>query len=103
MSKSPTSLSSVTATSVEDLAAQIDILKNDLSNLTQAISEYGIAKTDEVTHNAKVKAAQLQAAGRERATEAQDQAQEFVRTQPATAMGLAAGLGFLVGMITARR
>ena len=89
--------------SVEDLSAQIDILKNDLSNLTQALSDYGISKTGEATRAAKDAAAQMSAASRKKAYEAQAQAEEFVHTQPATALGIAAGVGFLIGMITARK
>lgn len=78
--------------SIDDLAEQIDNLKNDLSSLTKMLSDLGAAKADDVTTAAK-----------DKAIEAQLHAEEFVRTQPATSLGLAAGLGFLVGMITARR
>ena len=30
-------------------------------------------------------------------------AEEFVRSQPTTALGIAAGIGFLFGLVTARR
>jgi ElaB/YqjD/DUF883 family membrane-anchored ribosome-binding protein len=88
-------ISSVTgnkSTSIDDLAAQIETLKSDLSKLTHSLSDYGVAKTEAAA-----------ASARDKATEAQLHAEEFVRTQPATSIGLAAGLGFLVGMITARR
>jgi len=103
MAKTNTAVNGSSSASIEDLSAQIDILKKDLSNLTSALSEYGAAKTDEVAQTAKAKAAEVRAASRETAADAQLQAEEFVRTQPATALGLAAGLGFLVGMFTARR
>lgn len=89
--------------SVEDLSAQIEILKNDLSGLTSALQEFGVSKTQQATQTAKEKAAHLQQAGQEKAAEAQLRAEDFVRTQPATALGLAAGLGFLVGLITTQR
>lgn len=89
--------------SVEDLSAQIDVLKNDLSTLTQALSEYGMSKSQDAKRAAQQTAADLQTAGRDKAREAQAQAEDFVHNQPATSLGLAAGLGFLVGMITARR
>lgn len=101
MAKSTSSLDS--NVSVEDLSAQIDILKNDLSNLTHALSDYGISKTNEATHAARETAAHLSEASRKKANEAQVQAQEFVHSQPATALGIAAGLGFLIGMMTARK
>ncbi|MCX7566577.1 DUF883 domain-containing protein [Sulfitobacter sp. F26169L] len=88
---------------VEDLSAQMDVLKRDLSSLTQTLTEYGFAKTAAAKQSAKETAADLSAAGREKAALAQMQAEDFVRTQPATALGLAAGLGFLVGLITTSR
>lgn len=89
--------------SVEDLSAQIDALKNDLSSLTSSLSDYGIGKAAEAKQATKEGAETLKAAASDKAIEAQLHTEEFVKTQPATALGLAAGLGFLVGMITARR
>ena len=96
--------------SVDDLAAQIDTLKNDISELTRVFSDFGSAKATEATRAVKDKAEELRSAGqekaselhqagRERALEAQLQAEDFMRRQPATALGIAAGVGFLVGMI----
>lgn len=79
-------------TSVEDLAKQIETLKSDLASLTQTLADYGTSKSSD-----------LAGAAKDKATEAQLHAEEFIRTQPATSLGLAAGFGFLVGMITARR
>lgn len=78
--------------SIDDLAAQIEALKEDLNTLTQTLSEVSASKSEAAIDMAK-----------DKTREAQLQAEEFVRTQPATSLGLAAGLGFLVGMITARR
>jgi len=103
MAKTSAAANGNSTASVEDLSAQIEILKTDLAQLTQILSDYGIAKSEEVKQAATAKAAQYRAAGRETAQEAQSQAEEFIRTQPATALGLAAGLGFLVGMIMVRR
>ena len=89
--------------SVEDLAKQIETLKADLATLTTSIGDVAKAKGIEGAAAAKLKAKQVTDAGREKALEAQLHAEDFIRTQPATALGLAAGLGFLVGMISARR
>lgn len=95
---------SPSAASIEDLAAQINILKNDLSALTQTLAQHSTNKAEDVKQTAADKAAELHAAGRDKVVEAQLHAEEFVRTQPATSLGLAAGLGFVVGMlVTARR
>lgn len=89
--------------SIEDLSNQIEVLKADISGLTSTIANYTKAKSAEASATAKVKAREAVDAGHEKVLEAQLHAEDFVRTQPATALGLAAGLGFLIGMFTARR
>jgi len=88
---------------VEDLSAQIETLKNDLSALTSSLSEYGVGKAAKAKETAQDRAESLKSAASDKALEAQLHTEEFVKTQPATALGLAAGLGFLVGLVTARR
>ncbi|KZY00002.1 MULTISPECIES: DUF883 family protein [unclassified Sulfitobacter] len=95
-----TSSSNVT---VEDLSSQLEILKKDIAALTNSLGDYGKTKSQEVTRQAKDAVNDATTAGRVRALEAQASAEEFIRTQPATALGIAAGVGFLVGIVTARR
>ena len=95
-----TSSSNVT---VEDLSSQLEILKKDIAALTNSLGDYGKTKSQEVTRQAKDAVNDATTAGRVRALEAQASAEEFIRTQPATALGIAAGVGFLVGSVTARR
>jgi len=90
-------------TSLEDLSAQIDILKNDIATLTSSVGEYGKEKGRTAANSARSSANDLATSGRVKALEAQDAAEDFVREQPATALGIAAGLGFLVGLIATRR
>ncbi|KIN65829.1 DUF883 domain containing protein [Sulfitobacter noctilucae] len=89
--------------SMQEVSEQIKALQNDLAALTSSVADYGTAKTAEVRDAAKETAANLANQGRDKALETQLHAEEFVRTQPATALGIAAGLGFLVGMFSARR
>lgn len=88
---------------VDDLSDQISVLKNDIAALTNTLGAYGKAKTSDATKSAKHTVDELATAGRAKALETQEQAEEFIRTQPATALGIAAGVGFLVGLVTARR
>lgn len=88
---------------VEDLSIQIAILKDDIAALTGSMGDFSKSKAREATEQAKSAAYSYAEAGKDRASEAQQSAEAFVRTQPATAMGIAAGVGFLVGLITARR
>lgn len=89
--------------SVQDLSAQIETLKADLAKLTSSVSSYGQAKAYEAKDTAQKRASELTEAGMNKAYETQKQAEDFVRTQPAAAIGIAAGIGFLIGIVSARR
>jgi len=101
MAKTPTA--NAKQVTVDELADQIALLKKDITSLTETLGSYGKAKSEEMRDTARTAADELSEAGRAKAMEAQKQAEEFLRTQPGTALGIAAGLGFLVGIITARR
>ena len=88
---------------VEDLSTQIAILKDDIAALTATMGDVGKAKVAEASSTASATAADLAEAGRAKAVETQEKAEEFIRTQPTTALGIAAGIGFLVGLMTVRR
>ena len=88
---------------IDDLSNQIALLKNDIASLTETLGEYGKAKSEEMRDNARSAANDFAETGRAKAMEAQKQAEEFMHAQPGTALGIAAGLGFLVGIVTARR
>ena len=94
----------------EDLAKQIETLQSDLGTLTQTIADLGKAKGNEAVSATKAKlsdardsVAEKADAARAQAVELQGQANDFIKQQPATALGIAAGLGFLVGMMTTRK
>lgn len=93
-----------------DVAEQLAILKDDVRSLTESIAQLAQAKGLEFSHaandqlasardsaNAKLNSAKAQA------TQLQDQANDFVRDQPAAALAIAAGLGFLIGMSSGRK
>ena len=88
---------------ISDLSDQISILKKDIATLTGTLSEYGKLKTAEAASTARATVADITETGKIKALDAQAQAEEFVRQQPATALGIAAGLGFLVGLLSSRR
>ena len=90
-------------TTIADLSKQIDVLRTDLSDLVGTLSALGISKSSELTDAAREKGEETAEYLALRAREAQAQAQQFITTQPATALGLAAGAGFLVGLLTSRR
>ncbi|MEM1302508.1 MAG: DUF883 C-terminal domain-containing protein [Pseudomonadota bacterium] len=94
----------------EDLSVQVAILRDDVAALTKTLGELGQAKAAD----AQAQAAAMGHQVKQSATEAADHASEALRTgaadaqrmareNPGTALGIAAGLGFLIGFMTARR
>lgn len=85
--------------SLEEISAQIEALKADLAGLTDAVGHYGKGRYREARSEAERHARHVR-------SEAEDygrQAQDFIRDQPATALGLASGVGFLIGLLVSRR
>ncbi|WP_099824317.1 glycine zipper domain-containing protein [Oceaniglobus indicus] len=94
----------------EDLAKQVDQLKTDIATLTQSIGDLGRAKGEEVSRSVREQARAARAAGQDHLAAVQLQAEDkyrdaenYVRTNPAAAIGIAAGFGFLVGFLGSRR
>ena len=96
--------------STGDVADQIDTLKADIATLTSLIGELSEAKTKDMRDKAYDAGRKARETAYEKGHEAREtaeayyaEAEETVRRQPMASLGLAAGLGFLVGMMTARR
>ncbi len=95
---------------VDDLSKQIDTLKSDIAKLTGLMSEFGTAKATEAREMARKKAQELRSEGERYAEEAgrmvhdnAEAALDAVRRQPATAVALSVGIGFLIGLVASRR
>ncbi len=103
-----------TAPSTDDLSEQVATLRKDVGALTELLGEFGKAQGEQLTKAAKQKIDTISAESKARASaaadtasaqfsQAQAQANDFVKTQPATALGIAAGFGFLVGFMSGRK
>ena len=97
-------------TSVEDLSRQIETLKKDLSNLTTTMADLGKSEAQRAVSRAKETGAEVRAKGEDhlrdlrlRAETYGEEAGTYVREQPAMALGLAAAVGLLAGMILSGR
>jgi ElaB/YqjD/DUF883 family membrane-anchored ribosome-binding protein len=93
-----------------NLADQMDVLRKDLNALTDIITDLGRAKGEEAIAAAKAKvdgvrekATDTADTARLQAMELQKHADDFMRSNPATALGIAAGIGFLVGFMGSRK
>ncbi|WP_136637248.1 DUF883 family protein [Pseudooceanicola onchidii] len=96
--------------SADEVRDQIAALQADMAQLTKTVGEYGRARTDEAKAAATRKAEELRSRADTLRTDAEAQvrqgyaqAETAVRDNPAAAVGIAAGLGFLVGLLSARR
>lgn len=98
------------APSPDDLAQQIEALKDDIAGIARTLAAMGRAQGEAAVETARAGAETLKANGAaaygaaaERASTAAAGAAEAVRQRPAMALGIAMGLGFLVGYLTARK
>ncbi|PTW50644.1 MULTISPECIES: DUF883 family protein [Rhodovulum] len=96
--------------SVQDLEVQIDALKDDIAQIARTLGDLSAAKKNDMRDTVQNRAAALRDRGEATVAEMQsrgmemgEQAADAVRRQPAAAMGIAVGLGFLVGLMTGRR
>jgi ElaB/YqjD/DUF883 family membrane-anchored ribosome-binding protein len=92
-----------------DVSEQIATLRRDISALTQTISDLTKSKGDEAVSTAKSKlsdvrdqAVEASETPRLMAMELQDKTDAFIKKQPAAALGIAAGVGFLAGFLGSR-
>jgi ElaB/YqjD/DUF883 family membrane-anchored ribosome-binding protein len=95
---------------IADLTKQIDTLRTDIANLTSLMGEVGTAKAMAAKDAAVEKVTELRREGERYAQEAGKMAHDgaevaldAVRRQPATAVAVAVGIGFLVGLVTSSR
>lgn len=93
----------------EDVREQLAALRSDVAGLTSALGEYAKAQKDAMQTRASAGLEALKDAGRtglkvtgEKALEAKASAENMVRENPASALAISAGLGFVLGMLSRR-
>lgn len=82
----------------EELAAQLDAIREDLANLTNTVSRMTTARVSEARETAREKVDQAQDSAREKVDEFED----TVRRNPLQAALFAIGIGFLIGIFARR-
>ncbi|WP_322895849.1 MULTISPECIES: DUF883 family protein [unclassified Yoonia] len=95
---------------IDQLSSQIATLRNDIAAISKSLADLSVNSKDAAVQKARQTAAELRASGEEqlhnaqiRAEELGQQAVDAVRKQPATAVGLAVGVGFLLGFLSGRK
>lgn len=98
------------APTADDLARQIEALKDDIAGIARTLGAMGMARGDAAVESALDGVETLRASGAAaygaaagQAGAAAAQAAEAVRQRPGVALGIAMALGFLVGYVTARK
>lgn len=96
---------------LKDLYAMLDILKSDMKELTKTVGDVAKTEAQRRVEATKAKGQQAKEMGEEQLAALRVQAEDFgrttgtyVRENPTTALGIAAGIGFLIGaLMTSRR
>ena len=88
-----------TTADIEDLKAQLATLKTDMADLGKILSDLPKEKIAEARIAAKVNAEKA----RETALDYVAQAESAARRNPGAALGIAAGAGFLAGLLMGGR
>ncbi|WP_394178320.1 YqjD family protein [Yoonia maritima] len=93
-----------------DINKQMAVLREDIANLTATVADYGKAQGTQLKTAAIGTAANAAKAGavtanaaKQKAEASYAEAENAVRANPGAAVGIAAGLGFVVGMLASRR
>lgn len=112
-SKSPTNgtpKSSAYEKSMKDLETEMSVLRSDIADISESLKNLGRAGAHDLNARARETAAALKAKGEYRARQATDAATAYykdaentVRENPAASVGIAAGVGFLIGLLLSRR
>ncbi|MGI3168561.1 glycine zipper domain-containing protein [Pseudooceanicola sp. C21-150M6] len=110
MASNGTAAAKKTEIGADDVKAQIATLQADVAELTRTMSAYGKNRGNEARAAASRRAEEVrvraEALGHDAEAQLRQgyaQAETAVRDNPAAAVGIAAGVGFLLGLISARR
>lgn len=95
---------------VEDLSRQIEALRADLAGIAETLKALGIAQGKAAADEVRSRAEHARNAGEQHVEEMRARLDEMIaeadrmaRAKPVTAMGIAAGFGFLLGLLLGRR
>ena len=85
------------------ITAQVESLKSELSRLTSMIGEATGDTSGDAAKFIQAKAAELRARAEIAAADTVTRADSFVKEKPGQALGVAVGIGFILGLWLSRR
>ncbi len=91
---------------LEDLARELETLRADMERLVGTLADFGRAQGAGIADDMRARAERLRARSAEAESRLGDLAAEadsLARERPAAAMGIAAALGFFLGIMMMRR
>ncbi len=101
---------SASTATTQDLELQLTALKKDISELTSIVGRMGQSKVTQLKSAAAAQVSDVKEKGVEskdaivaQAEELGTKANDFVVKQPATALAIAAGVGFLMGFMSSKK
>ncbi len=93
-----------------DVMAELEVLRADMRKLAETLGEVAAVKAQAANDAAADAMTQAKAAGERQLARAKDMAstaatdaEEMIKANPASAVAIAAGAGFVVGMLTSLR
>lgn len=96
--------------STRDLEAQVSAIKTDIAQLTEMMREMGKAQAASVKSAASEKIASAKDKSEAQLRDLREQAElrimeaeDTIKANPTASVGIAAGIGFVIGLLTARR
>ena len=96
-------------TSVEDVEAHLQELRNEVAALTRSLAAFGATKAedykagiDKLTADAVDASSRAFESARAEARALEASLEDQIRSKPLQAVGIAAGIGFLVALMTRR-
>lgn len=99
-----------TPPTTEELQAQIATLRGDVETLTKLLRETAEHRVSETRARMSAKAGEARTAAEKQVqhmadsfAQYQSEAEAAVRSNPAAALGIAGGVGFLIGLVLARK
>ncbi|GGE20037.1 hypothetical protein GCM10011360_05950 [Primorskyibacter flagellatus] len=112
MARTETANGSTAATkpTSDDLREQIAVLQADVAKLTRTMGDFGRAQGEQAkaaatrtAEDLRLRADHLRQDAEAQLRTGYAQAETAVRDNPAAAVGLAAGIGFVLGLLSSRR